>query len=135
MKRKNFKKIIPIGKRDYCYQEEPVNTVLVLRGRIPRRGGTKPYLNDEQHRISSYELRIENHTQNSLTVTLSKYRDDIVEQRKIAGRAIIKENYQFGISFAELVNKIFEGQDVLDYETEEHFPESVKTAMRIAYDK
>src|SRR6185369_765136 len=107
-------KIIPIGEKTYAYQDEPVQAVVVLKGRIPRQRGKQEYLNDEKDKIDKYELKIENHTANSLIVTLSKFRTDIVEQRKENGEAIKIEHFQFGISFAELVNKIFEGQEVLE---------------------
>lgn len=136
MERKIHKKIIPIpdGERTFAYQEEPTRTVLVLRGHPPFRRGKEPYLNDEQDKISGYELRIENHTQNCLLVTLSKIRSDIREQRIENGEAIIRENFQFGISFAELVNKIFAGENVLEYQTTESLPDAIKTKMKTVYD-
>lgn len=130
---KKFEKIIPVGKKDFAYQCENVDTICAIRGSIPRGGGVQGYLNDEKDRIKGYELRIQKFTGNSLTVTLTKFRSDIRKQRERQGYAITEEKYQIGMDFAELVNQIFRGKEAMELFTEEHFPPEVCKEMKRAY--
>lgn len=128
-----FEKIIPIGKQEFAYQCEDVSTVCVISADIPARGGNMPYPNEEKEMYNKYKLVIEKFTSNSITVTLEKYRHDIVKQRIENGKAVIADRYQTTMSFAQLVNQIFKGVEVANYPKEEHFPKEVENLMKTVY--
>lgn len=130
---KKFEKIIPVGDKNFAYQCENVDPILVLKGSLPFRSGREPYENEEKYRVSSYELRIHKHTSNSIIVELRKYRNDTVEQRKAKGRAITYECYSFTTDFAFLVNQIFKGVEIGEYHREEAFPREVEELMKTVY--
>lgn len=133
--REAFENIIPVGKKNFAYQCENVETVCVITGRPPFRVGSEPYVNAEKDIVSGYELRIEKHTSNALNVTLIKRRSDTIDTRRKNGAAILEEKYFFTTDFAELVNQIFRGIKCDHVQETEAFPESVRQTMRTAYDK
>lgn len=132
---KKFDKIIPAGKKEYAYQCENVSTVASVVGTIPYKSGSLPYLNNEQHEVGSYELRISNFTSNSLTVELIKKRNDIGKQRKANGKVVYEVLYQTSMSFAGLVNQIFKGVEVGEYPKEEAIPDKLAEIIRDFYSK
>ncbi len=79
-------------------------------------------------------LEIHKLTDKSMEISLTIPRTDIVQQRKQKGYAILEETHHITLNFNELVNRIFcEEHDV--FYNEEAFPDSVKEAMKRAYDK
>lgn len=128
-----FLKIIPVGRQDYAYQGENVSTRCSIMAHVPTKSGSLPYLNDEQDKYKDYELVIEKFTSNSILVTLKKHRIDTVEQRKLNGKAIKVDSYQFTTTFAQLVNSIFSNIEVNHYTEEEHFPKDVEKLMMTVY--
>lgn len=122
------KQVIPVPeKRTYAYQSESSYPGASIRSWPSRRDQS-----EEAKRYSEYELVIHKSTDTSMAVTLRKKRADIVEQRKEKGAATTVEIYQTTLDFAELCNLIFAGGYEV-YTEEEHFPESIKAAMRTVY--
>lgn len=130
---KKFEKIIPVGKQEFAYQNEGVSTTASIRGSIPYRTGTLPYINEEKDIVGGYELRIYNHTNNSLVVELIKKRTDTVKQRKEKGFATYQVVYQVIMSFSDLVNQIFRNIEVGEYPQDEGLPEEVQELMKKVY--
>lgn len=96
-------KPIPIGTQRYAYQcenisIEPVRNAVSIEGYIPSNKGKEPYPNIEAELIEKYEIKIERHTGNSISVSFVKrYKDKT------------QTEYLTTISFSELVNRIFKG--------------------------
>jgi hypothetical protein len=90
--------------------------------------------------IKSYDgektltLEIHKLTDKAMEISLTIPRTDIVQQRKLRGFAITEEVHQITLNFNELVNRIFCIEHDVFYQ-EEAFPDSVKEAMKRAYDK
>lgn len=130
-----FEKIIPVGPKQYAYQQEiiEIKSMFSIKGYLPFRNGAKEYENAEKDKVSEYELVIEKFTGNSFTVTLYKTRKDTVDQRKTEGRAIIREGYQTTFDFASFVNAIFKNIEVFPFTDEEHFPKAIEDQMKNVY--
>ncbi len=126
MSLKKFTQIIPIGKQEFAYQCENVNTVCSITGRVPTSGGVQPYPNGEKDQFDKYDLRIIKFTSNALTVELVKYysHENQMQHRK-KGELIRSITYQATMSFAQLVNQIFNGVELAEYEEVTGIPKSV----------
>lgn len=120
--------VIPVKeRRQYAYQSEFAYPGACIKSHPSHRDHS-----EEAKKYSDYELTIHKATDTALTISLKKTRRDIVEQRMARGAAVIEEEYQTTIDFAELVNRIFSpGCEI--YLEEEHFPDAIKEAMKNAY--
>lgn len=130
MTKKHKGQVIPVPeKREYAYQSEHCYPGASIKSSPSHRDHS-----EEAKKYLSYELTIHKLTDTAMVVTLHKERKDIVQQRCQRGAAITQDVYTITIDFAELCNRIFNpGCDHI--EEEEAFPESIKQAMRKAYDQ
>ena len=121
--------------REFAYEDEMVSrpVAVIMAHQSWRRGRKEPNAEEKaEHELySEYEFSIRQFTGNALTLTLIKKRRDIVEQRKTGGKVVTHDIYQRGISFAELMNILF--NNCQHFEDCEAYPDSIHQAMRSAY--
>lgn len=121
------------SERQFAYQaEQGGQTSICFECHPPYRNGGKENWSLAHPLYDRYALEIARHTSGSITLKLIGFRNDVVDQRRIKGAAVLRDVVLTTMSFGELVNKIFcDGAQV--FEDTEAFPDSIKQAMRGAY--
>ncbi len=125
---------VPEDGRKCAYEDEPIQTVLCLRGR-PARGNHQGIGRTEDfEEFMEYELTIQRHTGNSLVVTLRKETaaKRLCRERNERGYGTKAEVYTKVMSFAQIVNALL-GPGCDRFEDVEAIPDKVKEAMKGVY--